>query len=184
MKPTGSERCAHIVLQVVPQVMQAIRAEVRSGRGPDLSVLQLRALAFLHRHPGAPLSLLAEHVGLTLPSMSSQVSGLVERGVIDRSVSVTDRRFVTLTLTAEGEAVFHAALQHAEERLACILAGLDTDELATVSAAMEVLARVFHPSELASVATQAADGAIDAGEAPVVATAQVEPIHTGSSTAR
>jgi DNA-binding MarR family transcriptional regulator len=165
-------------------VMQVIRAEVRSGRGPDLSVLQLRALAFLHRHPGAPLSSLAEHVGLTLPSMSSQVSGLVERGVIDRSVSVTDRRFVTLTLTDEGEALFHAALQHAEERLACILAGLDADELATVSAAMAVLSRVFHPSELASAATPAPDGAPEVGEPSVAATPQAEPTHTGVSTAR
>lgn len=180
MKPSGSERCAQRILQVVPQVMQAIRAEVRSGRGPDLSVLQLRALAYLHRHPGAPLSTLAEHVGLTLPSMSSQVSGLVERGVIDRSVSATDRRFVTLTLTDEGDAIFHTALHHAEERLASILARLDTDELETVNLAMAILARVFHPSELAMVATQVIDDPSVVGETVLDVSSQSELTHSGA----
>lgn len=147
MDQPSSARCAHILLQVVPRVMQAIRAEVRSGRGPDLSVLQLRALAFLHRHPGEPLSALAEHVGLTLPSMSSQVSGLVNRGLIDRAVSPNDRRFVTLRLTAEGEAVFQAAVHHAEASLTQALAGLSEEELATVTAAMQILGDVFRPAD-------------------------------------
>jgi len=149
MSRPSSERCARILLQVVPQVMQAIRAEVRSGRGPDLSVLQLRALAFLHRHPGEPLSALAEHVGLTLPSMSSQVSGLVSRGLIDRAVSPTDRRFVTLRLTDEGEAVFQAALHHAEASLKQVLDGLSDEELATVTAALQILGAVFIRSDTA-----------------------------------
>lgn len=139
----SSERCAHIVLKVVPQVMQAIRAEVRRQRGQDLSVLQLRSLAFLHGNPGAPLSALAEHVGLTLPSMSSQVSGLVARGLIDRAVSPEDRRFVTLRLTPQGHAVFLSAFQHAEERLAETLEALSPEARATVVEAMIHLGGIF-----------------------------------------
>ena len=151
MNKTDTTQCAHIVLQVVPQVMQLIRSEVRSGRDAELSVLQLRALAYLYRRPGAPLSALAEHVGLTLPSMSSQVSGLVGRGLIDRSVSELDRRYVTLTLTSEGEAVFRAAYLHAEGRVAHVLQSLSETERATVVAAMEILARVFQPADTTTV---------------------------------
>ncbi|MCC6453742.1 MAG: winged helix-turn-helix transcriptional regulator [Caldilineaceae bacterium] len=137
--------CAHIVFDVVPQVMQSLRAEMRRQRGPDLSVLQLRALAFLRNNPGATLSHLAEHVGLTLPSMSSQVSGLVSRDLIDRATAPEDRRYVTLKLTEQGESVLDAARQSAQENLAMTLSVLSSDECVVVIEAMHLLARVFAP---------------------------------------
>jgi DNA-binding MarR family transcriptional regulator len=144
-KESANEQCAHIVFEVVPQVMQSLRAEMRRQRGPDLSVLQLRALVFLGRNPGSPLSALAEHVGLTLPSMSSQVSGLVGRALIDRSISPEDRRFVTLTLTEQGQSVLKAAHDNAQASLAQTFSVLSPDECSTVIEAMQLLARVFAP---------------------------------------
>jgi DNA-binding MarR family transcriptional regulator len=143
-EPTVAE-CAHIVFEVVPQVMQNLRAEMRRRRGPEISVLQLRALNFLRRNPGATLSVLAEHVGLTLPSMSSQVSGLVARDLIDRSVSAEDRRFVTLTLTENGKSLLETARNGTQESLAKTLSVLAPDERAKVVEAMNLLARVFAP---------------------------------------
>jgi DNA-binding MarR family transcriptional regulator len=139
----NNDECAHAVFDVVPQVMQSLRAEMRRQRGPDLSVLQLRALAFLRNNPGATLSHLAEHVGLTLPSMSSQVSGLVTRDLIDRAISPEDRRYVTLKLTEQGESVLNAARHSAQENLAKTLSVLSQDECAVVIEAMHLLARVF-----------------------------------------
>jgi DNA-binding MarR family transcriptional regulator len=140
-----NDECAHIVFEVVPQVMQSLRAEMRRQRGPDLSVLQLRALAFLRNNPGATLSHLAEHVGLTLPSMSSQVSGLVARDLIDRAISPEDRRYVTLKLTEQGESLLDATRQSAQENLAMSLSVLSPEECAVVIEAMHLLARVFAP---------------------------------------
>lgn len=125
--------------------MQNVRTEMRRRRGPEISVLQLRALNFLRRHPGATLSVLAEHVGLTLPSMSSQVSGLVARDLIDRSVAVDDRRFVTLTLTEHGKSLLETARNGTQESLAKTLSVLAPDERAQVVTAMNLLARVFAP---------------------------------------
>lgn len=144
-EPTN-EQCAHTVFEVVPQVMQSIRIEMRRQRGSDLSVLQLRALAYLGRNPGSPLSALAEHAGLTLPSMSSQVSGLVARSLIDRSISPEDRRFVTLTLTEQGKSVLDAARHNAQGSLAKTLEVFSAEECATVIEAMKLLERVFAPS--------------------------------------
>ena len=134
--------------------MQNLRAEMRRRRGPEISVLQLRALAYLRRNPGATLSAVAEYVGLTLPSMSSQVSGLVARNLIDRSISVEDRRFVTLTLTEQGRTLLEAARHGTQESLAKTLSVLSPDECAIVVEAMHLLARVFaspsteiHPAE-------------------------------------
>jgi DNA-binding MarR family transcriptional regulator len=134
------DECARVVLDVVPQVMQHIRTEMRSQRGPELSVLQLRALAFLRNHPGSPLSALAEHVGLTLPSMSSQVSGLVARQLIDRSTSTEDRRYITLTLTAEGVARLDSTRARAQAHLAETLGRLSKTECASIVSAMRLLA--------------------------------------------
>lgn len=137
------ERLAHELIEVVPMVMQELRAEVRRQRDPDLSVLQIRVLAFLNRHPGSPLSAVAEHVGLTLPSMSSQVTGLVGRNMIDRSVSAEDRRFVTLTLTDQGRYVMEAALRGAEASITPRLDTLSPDERAALSAGLDILRRRF-----------------------------------------
>ncbi len=137
------DECARIVLDVVPQVMQHIRAEMRRQRGPELSVLQLRALAFLRGNPGAPLSALAEHVGLTLPSMSSQVSGLVVRQLIHRSVSTEDRRYITLTLTDEGAARLDSTRARAQAHLAETFAQLTKAECEAIVEAMHLLSRTF-----------------------------------------
>jgi DNA-binding MarR family transcriptional regulator len=152
-----TDECAHIVFDVVPQVMQNIRSEMRRRRGPEISVLQLRALAYLRRNPGVTLSNLAEYVGLTLPSMSSQVSGLVARNLIDRSVSAEDRRFVTLTLTEQGKSLLETARFGTQESLAKTISNLSADERGTVIEAMKFLARVFAPSTAEAPQAEAAD---------------------------
>jgi len=140
---TSADECATIVFDVVPQVMQRVRAEMRKRRGPEISVLQLRALNYLRRNPGATLSSLAEFVGLTLPSMSSQVSGLVARKLIDRSISVEDRRFVTLNLTEQGRSLLETARNGTQASLAKTIAVLTPEERSVVVEAMESLARIF-----------------------------------------
>jgi DNA-binding MarR family transcriptional regulator len=144
MQPTADE-CAHELLDVVPTVMQAIRAEVRRQRGPDLSIVQVRVLAFLDAHPGAPLSAVAEHVGLTLPSMSTHVTRLAARNLVDRSIFEMDRRFVTLRLTETGKAALEAARSAARKRLAEIIDVLSQEERSTLMAALHSMRVMFAP---------------------------------------
>src|SRR5512136_2172583 len=97
------DACAQEILEVVPAVMRAIRAEMRRHRMADLSVPQFRTLAFVDRNVDASLSDVAEHIGLTLPSMSKIVDGLVSRKLVTRQTHPTDRRRMTLTLTTRGQ---------------------------------------------------------------------------------
>ena len=117
MTPTADD-CAHALIEIVPEVMQEIRHHVRNRRGPDLSVMQLRIMAFLASNPGAPLSAVAEYVGLTLPSTSTQVSNLVDRALVHRASSPTDRRYVALQLTDKGTALLTTVRQGAQATLA------------------------------------------------------------------
>jgi DNA-binding MarR family transcriptional regulator len=142
MAPTAAE-CAQALLEIVPEVMQEIRRHLRNQRGCELSVLQLRALAFLDHKPGAPLSAVAEHVGLTLPSMSTQVSNLVERDLISRTTLPADRRYVALHITERGAALLAAVRENARDSLAVTLTHLSIAERTQVMEALLLLRAVL-----------------------------------------
>lgn len=138
--------CAALVLETVPLVMRSVRAEMRGSRAPDLSVPQFRALNFLYRCPGASLSDVADHVGITLPSMSKLVEKLVARGLVTRQDDPGDRRRVTLALTEPGRAELQAAREATQARLAQRLAALSPEQRAVVVEAMRALRSVFAPA--------------------------------------
>ena len=141
--PLASDVCAREVLDTVPMVMGAIRATMRAHRAADLSVPQFRALGFLNRHPGASLGDIADHIGLTLSAISRLVDDLVERGLVLRETSPTDRRYITLALTPEGRLMLETMRQATQVDLMARLASLSDDEQATIVAAMGALRRVF-----------------------------------------
>jgi len=141
------EACARELLEVVPQIMQSIRCGVRKSRASDLSVPQLRTLAFLNTHPGSPLNALAEHLGLTPPSAFSLVEGLLARGLVDRVESTYDRRRVSLDLTPTGRDELLRALHGAQDLVTRQLSGLDAAELDAIHAALQALRPLFGASK-------------------------------------
>jgi DNA-binding MarR family transcriptional regulator len=145
------DECAHAVLDAVPLIMRSIRHEMRSHRAPDLSVPQFRALVFLSRHQGSSLSDVATHLGLTAPSTSVMVNGLVSRDLVARRMDPADRRRVTLALTPVGQAAMESAYKMTESRLGDRLAALPEPERAMILQAMQALVPVF-------AAAQGADG--------------------------
>jgi DNA-binding MarR family transcriptional regulator len=108
-----------------------------------LSVPQFRTLGYLNRHAGASLSDVAEHIGLTLPSMSKLIEGLVERKLVARRVYSGDRRRVTLELSTRGRAVHQDAVSATGSFLAGRLALLSQRERAEVVRAMSLLRPLF-----------------------------------------
>ena len=141
--PTTAQQCAHEILDVTPNIIQAIRVQMRAQQHHDLSVPQFRTLNFLSRYPGSSLSAVAEHIGLTLPTMSVLIEGLVQRELVDRTADVRDRRRVLLTLTPEGKLLHTEALDAAATWLAALLEPLDENERATIVQALEMLRPLF-----------------------------------------
>ena len=78
------ETCAHELMDTAPKIVQSIRIEMRGGHGADLSIPQFRTLRYIQRNPDTSLSDLADHLGLTLPSVSKLVDGLVHKELIIR----------------------------------------------------------------------------------------------------
>jgi len=137
------DTCAHELMDTTPKIMQSIRMEMRRGHGSDLSIPQFRSLRFIQRNPDTSLSDLADHLGLTLPSVSKLIDGLVKQELIDRQESTTDRRRLMLVLTQKGEAIIGSALASAQAHLSSILTALSNDELKTIHLALELLNPLF-----------------------------------------
>jgi DNA-binding MarR family transcriptional regulator len=135
--------CAREMLDTVPLIMRTIRSEMRSHRTPELTVPQFRALAFLRRHTGASLSEAAEHMGLTLPSMSRIVDGLVVRQLVVRQTPPADRRRVSLALTASGHATLQLARKATQACLVEALMTLSEAQRVSIIEVMQMLRPLF-----------------------------------------
>jgi len=137
------DTCARDLMDTAPKIVQSIRIEMRRGRGTDLSIPQFRTMGFVQRNPDSSLSDLADYLGLTLPSASKLVDGLVKQKLISRQESTIDRRRLTLVLTPNGESIVNSAREAALANLTKIISRLSHDELGTIHQAMELLSPLF-----------------------------------------
>ncbi len=141
-----TQQCARELLEVVVLAMQAVRVEMRRGaRG--LTVPQFRSLAFIGHHPGCGLCSLAEHVGLTCPSMSRLVDGLAARSLVDRKACTKDRRRVILNLTPQGRELMLSVKNEAVMGLAGRLSPFPPEELKSAVQALSRLRPLFDPAQ-------------------------------------
>jgi DNA-binding MarR family transcriptional regulator len=148
------DSCAHELLTSVPSVMRFIHCQMRGHRRAELSVPQFRALVFLSHSEDASLSAMAAHLGLSLPATSRLAEVLVQRGLMERRSRSSDRRCVSLSLTARGRATYRAALRATRAAIARRCDTLTADELSMVSQAMEILNRVFSSESCRAEAMQ------------------------------
>jgi len=143
---TDAESISRALLDAVPLAMRAIRAEMRRRRGADLPIPAFRALLFLQRNTGAPLKAVADHLGLTCPTVSKMVQGLVARGLVERPNSKTDRRRVALRLTAKGNALVDKIRGETADALAEKIVTLPAADRTHLAAALQTLDKIFRSS--------------------------------------
>lgn len=141
----STDAIAREILDTVPIVMRMIRTEMRSQRSADLAIPQFRTLLYTSRNPGTSLQSVAHHLGLTPPTVSKMVDGLVLNRLIRREPSSKDRRKVTLTLTTRGQEILEAARNNTQARMAEVLSHLTLEEGETVIRAMKLLHFLFLP---------------------------------------
>ena len=137
------ERCAREVMEAVPFVMRFMRTEMRSRRAPSLSVPHFRVLTFLSHTPGAPLSGVAGHLGVSRSTASAIVDRLVRRKLVSRTTHPQERRCVVLALTPAGARHHQQAREAACAHMANVLAGLSPADLLRVTEGLRVLGSAF-----------------------------------------
>jgi DNA-binding MarR family transcriptional regulator len=85
-------------------------------------------LGYFGRHPGATQSELSQHSGRDKAQLARLIKGLRERGLLDAQADAADRRSVTLSLTADGQAVLRTLQQQARKLNARAVAGFSAAE--------------------------------------------------------
>ncbi|HUJ84297.1 MAG TPA: MarR family transcriptional regulator [Candidatus Acidoferrales bacterium] len=137
------EEAAHELLEVIPIVMRDIRSEMRSRRSPDLTIPQFRTLAFVNRNVGSSLLEVANHLGLTPPSTSRLVDGLIVRSLMTREDHPDDRRRVKLTITHLGQKILETSRQDALTYLVDKLNRINANDREVIVKAMKALQPIF-----------------------------------------
>ena len=74
----------------------------RALRQFDLNLAQLRCLVQVSLTPGISSAEIARRSGLTAQSMGAAVTGLVERGLVERTAHPANRRILALRVTDPG----------------------------------------------------------------------------------
>jgi len=140
------EDAAAAILENVPVAMRAIRARMREGRPPGISVAQLRALLYVRRNPGSGLSDLAEHLGTSVPAASELVSRLVRLELLTRETDPAERRRIRLTLSPGGAGQLEAAQRGAVDWLRGRVSGLGPERQRALVAALADLRALVDPA--------------------------------------
>src|SRR5438128_7911484 len=141
MNREQAREAAREVLEIIPLVMRTVAAELRSaGELPApahfglLSVLSERART---------LTELASLHGVSLPTMSSSISAMAERGWVRRAAPEKDRRMVMIEVTTNGRAALDRVARCAEAHLAEVLAPPDPPSRRRLHGGLRVLRKGF-----------------------------------------
>lgn len=114
------------------------RLHVWDERG--LSLPQLRILFRVRQEPGIGVKDLASAFSVSASNITQQVDKLVSRGLMARAEREDNRRFVSLTLTQDGEQVAGEYSTAARGFLRHALAGLNAADLEALT---DLLTRVW-----------------------------------------
>ncbi len=117
----------------------------------QLSSSQIKTLYMLSQHGSAPMSMLGRATGLEKGSMTSVIDNLVDRGLVTRSRSETDRRKVIVELSEAGTTVAHTLITQMQNDLDQKLSLLPEKQqkafyqaLCTLKQTMDTLERELH----------------------------------------
>jgi len=132
---------ARDILEIIPLVMRTVAAELRAaGELPApahfglLSVLSERSRT---------LTELAALQGVSLPTMSSSISAMADRGWVKRLGAEKDRRTMLIEVTGTGRAALERVSRCAESHLAEVLAPLDAGSRRRLQHGLGVLRQIF-----------------------------------------
>jgi DNA-binding MarR family transcriptional regulator len=136
-----TDLAAREIVEVVPMVMRTLALEMRSTRYLSAPV-HCGLLVALSKHPHN-LTELAERHAVSLPTMSSSISTLEERGWVTRTRAEDDRRVVLVELSPEGHAVLEDLTGSVAARVSDLLSGLSPSQCDQIVESLELLRECF-----------------------------------------
>jgi DNA-binding MarR family transcriptional regulator len=143
MKPSSPDDTRQILEGISAVTRQLTRASGGPDEGPPMTSTQ--RLALFETAIGGPLRLseLAERMGITAPTASRAVDGLVELGLLERLPDPADRRAVSIDVTEPGRARIEERMALAATALEPAVAALSAQDRARLAALLARLADAF-----------------------------------------
>lgn len=131
--------CASALIEVLPPLARLLSETLQTkGLGARLTPPQYKVLLYLTERDHLS-SELARYLGVTPSSVTTLVDGLVQRGLVERIASPTDRRCVLVRITAPGASCFRQAQAQLLPRLESVVAGLPGRERRELASGLRAL---------------------------------------------
>lgn len=134
----NSSYLAELMMDVMPKALQAIREEMRKGRGERLTVPQFRVLAAVNRGICHNKEI-GDLLGVSEAAISRMIDFLVKDGLIKKSINKIDRRQTVLTLSSEGQKLYNVSKTEARKRLKIKLETLSSEDVELVIKGLLIL---------------------------------------------
>ena len=144
MTPTSPDDTRQILEGLSAVTRQLARASGGPDDGPAMTSTQ--RLALFETAIGGPLRLseLAERMGITAPTASRAVDGLVDLGLLERLPDPEDRRAVRIDVTGSGRTRVEERVALAAAALEPAAAALSAQDRARLASLLARLAKAFN----------------------------------------
>lgn len=124
----------------IPRYIQTIRRALDDvDDAAALTLPQFRCLKAIAAQGVTLTTHLARQIQVTVPTMTSRLDGLVERGLVQRQPDPLSRRQVRVSLTAAGDALLARYQAVIAARLSEVLSPLSTESRARLLVALDDL---------------------------------------------
>ncbi|MBK9210452.1 MAG: MarR family transcriptional regulator [Anaerolineales bacterium] len=129
--------------ETVPSLWNFVRSYIRvtATSNFDVTVEQFHVLRFVRK--GMSISELATAKNISRPAISQAVDALVKKGLLTRTQSLNDRRYVELTLTSEGNALLDSVFKETRQWMKERMKKLSATELETIARAMDAMKKML-----------------------------------------
>lgn len=130
--------------RTIGRYQRSLRLAIEQAEGPGrLTMAQLRCLQAIAADGTALTTQLARHLNVAVPTMTSMIDGLTERGLVGRHPDPIDRRQVRIVMTDEGHAVLARYQAIIHERLRTLLSHLNATQRKRLLVAMHDMAAML-----------------------------------------
>lgn len=129
-------QCAH-------EVWKVGEALVREEIGEQLTTDQLYILRYINKKQRATSTELADVFCVQKSAITAMIARLVEKGLISRAQDPADRRIIYLSLTQEGQELFHRLQDKVFHITSAFISKFEMNEIKSFIQTYEKLAKIL-----------------------------------------
>jgi len=130
--------------RTISRYLRSLRSAIEQAEGPGrLTMPQLRCLQAFDADGTALTTYLARRMNVAVPTMTSMIDGLAERGLVVRHPDPADRRQVRIVMTDTGRAVLSRYQAVMDTRLHTLIGHLNTPQKKRLLAAIQDVAMML-----------------------------------------